>query len=375
MFGVNLEVGLRGEAEGVDAVAYPREYDTGKLQRQGGTQFVGVHDRLVAVDGGAGLPFVRAFELEVERGSHAAEVLAREVEDGSRSGLLGAFGRDVQFQLAVVGQVEHGVYPYVEGIFSGSAAGGILEIAELEHVQSCQCFLCIVLPGLRVGFSLTVQETLAQYAVPDAGLLAGIVDRKVASFQRVGGLFAVVAGEVDRGVSDVVGAECLFGYALPWYNLHADVAFAHDGVGKKRQKFVSGIVIAVVAQQVYQALAFLIQHGHVEVVAAVYQAFVEVGADQAVGTWTEAFVDEGIDVVGLTHVDIVAQLYGTGIARAVYPVGYLAVEVAVVVQQVGCYLDTGFGIDGGNIYGIGSQLLEYPVAEPFFVPFETVVYP
>ncbi|CDB95666.1 unknown [Bacteroides sp. CAG:443] len=176
-------------------------------------------------------------------------------------------------------------------------------------------------------------------------------------------------------MSDVIGAECFFGYTLSWYNLHTDVAFAHDGVGQKRQEFVSGIVISVVSQQVYQALALLIQHGHVEVVAAAYQTFIEVGADQTVGTWPEAFVDESIDIVGLTHVDIVAQFYGTGIARAVYTVGYLAVKITVVVQQVGCYLDTSFRIDGRNVYGVGGQFFEYPMAKSFFISLEAVVYP
>jgi hypothetical protein len=73
----------------------------------------------------------------------------------------------------------------VDGLISifCSCTGSILKLAELEHTQSCQSFLGIVLSGLRIDFSLTVQETLAQYAVADARLLSGVIDGKVVQLQ------------------------------------------------------------------------------------------------------------------------------------------------------------------------------------------------
>ena len=134
-------------------------------------------------------------------------------------------------------------------------------------------------------------------------------------------------------------------------------------------------VIPVVLEQLYEPFSFLVQRVHVERVVFVQHCFIFVCLDQAVAVRVESGIHDRIQQVSVAEVDGIVQLGFFRIFQCIYRIGYVSVEISVILQQVGGHFASGVGVYGGDIDRVGGQFVENPFAYSFVVSFEPVVYP
>ena len=146
-------------------------------------------------------------------------------------------------------------------------------------------------------------------------------------------------------------------------------------IGIKSNELTACIVITVISEQIYDTVALAIKSHHIKMIAFINQTSRQIGSNQTVGIGREASIFKGINKVWLTHIYIVAQLYGTRITGAIYLIRHFSVKIAIVAQKISSHLDTSIRIYRRNQHRVGCQLLENPMSEAFLITLKPIIYP
>ena len=149
----------------------------------------------------------------------------------------------------------------------------------------------------------------------------------------------------------------------------------HQGICQKCNEVCPVIVISVVAEQVDEALPFFIQFSDIEMIPRLDDTLFVSCLYHAVCTRTESLIADGVQIIRLPHIDMIGQLDSPRILGTVYLIRDIAVEIAVIMQQVAGNFHPSVRINSRQQDRFGCQFLEDPFPESFFITFETVVYP
>ena len=133
----------------------------------------------------------------------------------------------------------------------------------------------------------------------------------------------------------------------------------------------------VIAEERADALAFLFQLDDAEVLILLQHALLTGGLYEAICLLRILQVGHGVQVVGRAHVDRIVHLGGSRVFLRHFRVGHGAIEITIVMQEVGGHFGARLAIDGRHQHRVGSQMVEYPSAQSLLVLIfhEPVVHP
>ena len=133
-------------------------------------------------------------------------------------------------------------------------------------------------------------------------LLAGVMELVFAERETFPDITAGDCVYVNTFLSVIPLALYLVGNIVYWQNLQLHISGPHERVGSE-----SAVkVVAVVAEQVFQACLFFADFREIENVAFLYRSLAPGLAYKAVGRWREVQVRYGVEAVGLARVDEVS---------------------------------------------------------------------
>ena len=140
-------------------------------------------------------------------------------------------------------------------------------------------------------------------------------------------------------------------------HLEAQLGLAVDDEGVGQIGGILGLVVivAVVAQQLADALALGLEVGHDEGVATAYLGIGQARAYHAVGLGGEAEIAYGVEQAEAPGVDGVVYLGGLGILLRHGLIADAAAEVAVVVEHVLGHGGAQLGIDPRHEHGLLAE--------------------
>ena len=339
---------------------------------------------LVVVDAsrGAGIvaasrcPLVGSVQTHVQQFGTAESVALGKTNHEFRTIFSGGPSASVGFYVEVVGTVEKEVQRYVE------RAAGVRLVAWLErNVRPCkqsrgvQAFHCLGVLGLLVqvaGAELQVvgNHPASQWRVPavevkvETTLLAMLVQ-----------LFHKGFLQIYRNVSDAplaqVGRTYRVGKLQPCYSFPMN-----DGcIGQIACVVVLVIVVAAVAKEGRDALAFLLERGYVERVAVFYGGIGACCPYQTVGIGWEIYILQAVYGPQMSHVHGVFKFYFLLVPLRNQLVCYLPIEVSALVQQSFAHGSVQVWRHVRQGDGARTERSCYPAAKPCGVGREGIPHP
>ena len=199
---------------------------------------------------------------------------------------------------------------------------------------------------------------------------------QVLVYQTVIGRLAVLAQQME-GLAPQ--AERLLGHIRHPGHRHQTQGDTPRHQGRVRligQVIRTEIIATHVAQEVTDAGTLAVQVRHIELLARTDKGTATAQPQNGHGAGRETPVVHGVDEVRTTHID---RILHTGLQRILgvgqHLVSHLALEIAVIVQQVRGGLGADIRIHPGKQYGLGGKAVEYPAPQPLLVLLEAVVHP
>ena len=132
----------------------------------------------------------------------------------------------------------------------------------------------------------------------------------------------------------------------------------------------------MITQHIGDALPLGLQPHHVEVIAFTEQSLARHPRQQRIHPVAHPHIIDAVDRIRGIHRDLVSDLRLAGI----FLVGHQlisggSIEIAILVQQIACHLDTHVGVHRTDQHRLGRQLIEDPTAQFTLLVHEGIIYP
>ena len=373
---VSIKGKLRGGWKAHPSAADAREYKAWKFESQLCAQFIRVEQRVVPVGTSPRLPLIRAKNLERHLFAPSEGIALGQFVRYARAHLLVALQRGIHFECRVIQFVHHRRHHEVERVAGGSSvAWHITHVHLAQHPELSKFLNRHLLVAQAVHLSLAVCNGMAPHVGAQWHLFASKVVSVAASHKLCVERFTVVVANADICAPHIPWVVRLGRSVVYGHNLQLHKVFALYCVSAERCVVSIKVIVAIVAQQRFNARLLPRQVHHAKGIARFQQFVLLVQSDEAVHGGRVVQVRYRVKTVKLSGPHIICHLRLFRVLQRQNVIVYLAMKVAIVVQRVGSHLGTHLRAYLAHKHRFGAKSLVYPFAQSALGVIQPVVHP